>query len=527
MNNSSVNELGKEKISAVLHFSDDLPYGLKGFSKMLDSVLNLSRPIDELIVLNHKGKYLPEFDFPSLSVKVINGNFENLAGWLDAALQTASGDYLLYLNNLTAEIGLKHSYIDAALICGVKYPRMGMLYADYDLIENGKCREIHLIKHHAGRLRDNQDYGRVFLFNCEALRFVKGFDKSVKYNTLYDIRLKLSEYYEIIHVANKYAGSLYRVVAEGKKHNVFDYLLSGKDVQLEAERVLTGHLKRIGAYLKPGFNIHHRPKTEEVYDFTASVVIPVNNRPEFIKTALDSVFAQTEKNIEAVVVVNGGISDPTVREVNKYLPGGSKYDAGKPPVRLVVADINNIGLSLNLGIRAAKGKYYIQLDSDDRLKPNAVEKVVQLFESDDQIGIVIGSYEVWAKKNNGEFIRVPEIPVVTHDEWTAENGRNNLLHINGAGAPRCIPINIIKEMGYFGINDEPYARNYGEDYDLVMKISEKYKVGRIYDPIYEVVRHSGGTDHNINQETIDRNNEAKDYMRRKAIERRIKLNECH
>jgi glycosyltransferase involved in cell wall biosynthesis len=286
-------------------------------------------------------------------------------------------------------------------------------------------------------------------------------------------------------------------------------------------------LKRIGAYLKPGFNIHHRPKTEEVYDFTASVVIPVNNRPEFIKTALDSVFAQTEKNIEAVVVVNGGISDPTVREVNKYLPGGSKYDAGKPPVRLVVADINNIGLSLNLGIRAAKGKYYIQLDSDDRLKPNAVEKVVQLFESDDQIGIVIGSYEVWAKKNNGEFIRVPEIPVVTHDEWTAENGRNNLLHINGAGAPRCIPINIIKEMGYFGINDEPYARNYGEDYDLVMKISEKYKVGRIYDPIYEVVRHSGGTDHNINQETIDRNNEAKDYMRRKAIERRIKLNECH
>jgi hypothetical protein len=60
-----------------------------------------------------------------------------------------------------------------------------------------------------------------------------------------------------------------------------------------------------------------------------------------------------------------------------------------------------------------------------------------------------------------------------------------------------------------------------------MKISEKYKVGRIYDPIYEVVRHSGGTDHNINQETIDRNNEAKDYMRRKAIERRIKLNECH
>jgi len=150
---------------------------------------------------------------------------------------------------------------------------------------------------------------------------------------------------------------------------------------------------------------------------------------------------------------------------------------------------------------------------------------VALFESDPEIGIVIGSYEVWKKKDDGEFIRMEEIPIVTHDEWTDDNGRNNLFHINGAGAPRCIPISIIKEMGYFGINDEPYARNYGEDYDLVMKISEKYKVGRIYDPIYEVVRHSGGTDHSIDQVTIDRNDEAKDYMRLLAIQRRIQL--CH
>ena len=80
-------------------------------------------------------------------------------------------------------------------------------------------------------------------------------------------------------------------------------------------------------------------------------------------------------------------------------------------------------------------------------------------------------------------------------------------------------------MGYFGINDEPYSRNYGEDYDLVLKISEKYRIGRIWEPIYEVVRHSGGTDHSINQETIDRNDEAKDWMRLEAIERRIKMNE--
>ena len=115
--------------------------------------------------------------------------------------------------------------------------------------------------------------------------------------------------------------------------------------------------------------------------------------------------------------------------------------------------------------------------------------------------MVIGSYEVWEKLDSGEIIRDKNIPVVTHSEWTEENGRNNLLRINGAGAPRAIPIQLIKDIGYFEMNENPFARNYGEDYDMVLRISEKYKIGRIYDPIYEVIRHSGGTDHSIDQAT--------------------------
>jgi hypothetical protein len=116
------------------------------------------------------------------------------------------------------------------------------------------------------------------------------------------------------------------------------------------------------------------------------------------------------------------------------------------------------------------------------------------------------------------------IPIVTHSEWTEKNGRNNLLRINGAGAPRAIPIQLIKDIGYFDMNEKPFARNYGEDYDMVLRISEKYRIGRIYDPIYEVIRHSGGTDHSIDQNTINRNDEAKDWIRKEAILRRQALN---
>ena len=227
-----------------------------------------------------------------------------------------------------------------------------------------------------------------------------------------------------------------------------------------------------------------------------------------------------------IIVVNGGATDPTCAVVNSYMKGGTNYDANKADVRLITTDINNIGFCLNLGVKSARGMYYVQLDSDDRLKENAVEKILDLFESDHRIGIVIGSYEVWEKDDqSGKLSRVESIPVVTHDEWTEENGRNNLLRINGAGAPRSIPIHLIKNIGYFGVNDEPFARNYGEDYEMVLKISERYKVGRIWDPIYEVVRHKGGTDHSIDIATIDRNDEAKDYMRMQALTRRKKLNE--
>ncbi|MDZ7820611.1 MAG: hypothetical protein U5N26_01675 [Candidatus Marinimicrobia bacterium] len=83
---------------------------------------------------------------------------------------------------------------------------------------------------------------------------------------------------------------------------------------------------------------------------------------------------------------------------------------------------------------------------------------------------------------------------------------------------------MIKNVGFFSINDDPYARNYGEDYELVLKISEQYRIGRVWDPIYKVVRHAGGTDHAIDQHTIDRNDNAKDWMRKETILRRQAFN---
>jgi glycosyltransferase involved in cell wall biosynthesis len=519
------------KISAILHLPQDLPYPIKNFYGIVQSILQQYDQTMELFILDQMldeevANEISRMNTEGNSVIFIQEQFSSLGAWLNACRARAQGEFLLYIDNSTAEVYLKIAAAATFALTAEKYPNCGMIYSDYEIMHRKKGKDVHLLKPHPGRVRDNQDYGRVIFFSKSALSDCGGFDESLNYTTLYDIRLKMMNQNNVIHIANKYAGALYRVVAKGTDHNVFDYLLASKESQLEAENVLTENLKRNNAYLAPGRFYQERSGLEEEYKLKASVIIPVNNRADFICTAIESVLNQTEQDIEVIVVVNGGPSDPTNKAVKKYMVGGDNHNAEKPEVRLIPIDVNNIGLCLNLGIKMAKGKYYVQLDSDDRLKPDAVEKIITLFDSDPKIGIVIGSYEVWEQdEKTGNLSRVDSIPVVTHNEWTEENGRNNLLRINGAGAPRSIPVNIIKKMGYFGINDEPFARNYGEDYEMVLKISEKYRVGRIWDPIYEVVRHKGGTDHSIDEETILRNDEAKDYMRLQAIERRHRLNE--
>jgi glycosyltransferase involved in cell wall biosynthesis len=519
------------KISIVMFYNDKLDHSDNDLNETIQSLINQNYKNWELLIIDMRGANAP---YPKISrhanIHHLPVNFANHALALNHAITQAAGDYIMLANNLQSPITFRLSTLETFWAVAQRHPDLGMIYSDYCLIdEEGKKKDIHLLDHHAGRVRDNMDFGLVWFFPRHVLDHVQGLNGKYQAAYLYDLRLKVSEKFKLVHIAAAKNGYTYLVKATEKKQNVFDYLLAGKQIQLEMEDAVTEHLKRIGAYLTPGANYHRVKYTQEeekkFSDCIASVVIPVFDREEFIGTAIDSVQAQTIKNVEVIVVVNGGPDDATINGVKPYLPGGKKYDPDKPQVKLLVEDINNLGHCLNKGLREARGKYYVQLDSDDRLKPDAIEKILEVFESDDRIGMVIGSYEVWNKDAvTGEITRDEKVKVVTHDEWTEENGRNNLLRINGAGAPRSAHIKVIRELGWFGMNDGEYSRNYGEDYDLVLRTSEQYRIGRVWDPIYDVIRHVGGTDHSIDQSTVDRNDNAKDFMRLEAIRRRKKIN---
>lgn len=83
-----------------------------------------------------------------------------------------------------------------------------------------------------------------------------------------------------------------------------------------------------------------------------SIIIPVYNVEKYIKKCLDSVFNQTFKNFE-VIVINDGTPDKSMDIVKQY------------DVKIIEQKNQGQSAARNNGIKTAKGDYLIFLDSDD------------------------------------------------------------------------------------------------------------------------------------------------------------------
>lgn len=107
----------------------------------------------------------------------------------------------------------------------------------------------------------------------------------------------------------------------------------------------------------------------------ASIVIPVYNTEDYLAACLDSVLAQTERDIE-VILVDDGSTDGSL-EIERA------YAARDPRVRIIEQHNQRQGAARNRGIEAARGTYLYLMDSDDLIVPELVETCVAICEADD------------------------------------------------------------------------------------------------------------------------------------------------
>ena len=359
-------------------------------------------------------------------------------------------------------------------------------------------------------LRDGFDFGGMLVVKTEyALEASYSIMPSAKKAAFYDLLLRLIPMGGIKIVPEP----LY--IMPDEKGNDFEtknfaYVdPRNREYQQECETIFKVVLEDMGALLPP---IKKMPKgfNQEVKKFKnlVSVIIPVKNREKTIETALRSAAEQKTDFSYNIIVVDNHSTDGTsdvIAKMQELYPNKI--------VRIVPDNIGfGIGGCWNLAIDHPEcGAFAVQLDSDDGYSDeNVLQTIADKFRKD-KCAMLVGSYRL----TNEDFEPL-DVPPITHSEYTPENGHNNLLRVNGVGAPRCFFTPVIREIRFPNVS-------YGEDYAVALRISGEYKVSRIFDVLYNCRRWSGNSDANPSHEKQIQNNYVKDLFRERELSRRYTI----
>ncbi|MFC2492636.1 MAG: glycosyltransferase family 2 protein [Prevotella sp.] len=419
------------------------------------------------------------------------------------AAESKANYALVYTKTTTLELG----YMALERLLQIAQDtEAGLVYADHYQVKGGELVKAPVIDYQKGSLRDDFDFGSVLFFDAAALKeSVQRMTETYQHAGLYDLRLKLSQRYALVH-ANEY---LYSEVEEDNRKSgekQFDYVdPRNRDRQIEMEKACTQHLKEIGGYLEPHFKDIDFNQGE--FEVEASVIIPVRNRAATIGAAIESVLKQQAKFKFNLIVIDNHSTDGTTEAIDAFKGDGR--------VIHLVPERNDLGIGgcWNYGVNSKHcGKFAVQLDSDDLYKDeHTLQTIVDAF-YEQKCAMVIGSYMMTDFDLN-------ELPpgVIDHKEWTPDNGRNNALRINGLGAPRAFYTPVLRSIGLPNTS-------YGEDYAMGLNISRHYQIGRIYDVLYLCRRWGGNSDAALSIEKVNANNLYKDRIRTWELEARIALN---
>lgn len=110
-----------------------------------------------------------------------------------------------------------------------------------------------------------------------------------------------------------------------------------------------------------------------------SIIVPAFNSSSYIGEALSSVFAQTFKNFE-VIVINGGSPDTQQLE--------TALQPYRDSIVYIKQENRGVAADRNAGIRMARGEYLAFLDGDDVWRPEYLETQMEFFDTNPLLDMV-------------------------------------------------------------------------------------------------------------------------------------------
>jgi glycosyltransferase involved in cell wall biosynthesis len=106
---------------------------------------------------------------------------------------------------------------------------------------------------------------------------------------------------------------------------------------------------------------------------TVSIVVPCFNQEAFIAEALDSVLAQSYTDWECIVV-NDGSTDGSAAIIDAYAKKDSR-------ILSLTKENGGVAAARNFGFFQARGSLFVPLDSNDKIHPDYLKRVVECFEA--------------------------------------------------------------------------------------------------------------------------------------------------
>ncbi|MBE9529344.1 MAG: glycosyltransferase family 2 protein [Proteobacteria bacterium] len=249
---------------------------------------------------------------------------------------------------------------------------------------------------------------------------------------------------------------------------------------------------------------------------TVSVIIPTYNRSSYVIEAIESVLAQTYKNIE-IVIIDDGSTDDTRERLKPYL---NQY---KDRIKYIYTENGGPARARNIGMKAATGEYIAFLDSDDLYYPFKTELQVGVLENNPDVALVCSDLSaVNDTKILDEFhLKNYHKEAYADIDSTYDNIYSSSMSITKAGLScTSIPKDWTKgwndrkvyvgdvfdryyddlilstntvmfrksSLEHVGLQHEPYSLF--EDYEFVLRITKSYRVAFIDVPTYKLRYHA-------------------------------------
>lgn len=201
-----------------------------------------------------------------------------------------------------------------------------------------------------------------------------------------------------------------------------------------------------------------------------------NPGKRFLKEAVDSVFSQTFKHWE-IVLVDDASTDDSLEAIEEYL---------KDPRIHLIRNSKNLGQSKaqNAGLSIIETPYIIKLDSDDWFFPETIEIMLKAMEqSPEDVALIWGNKtDVYEDRKGNTCLSVPRKGGASY------NDKYKFLLSNDVPFPRFYRTDALNEVGGWP-TDDPWEGRVMEDRRIDVRLIEKYKIHWIDHMLYNYRQH--------------------------------------